>query len=259
MSKELVKQDDFGGLLSPEEAEELFGNTTGRSDNPMDSISIYRQGKEDYFNLNDEKVPEVIGVFLMSQRPMRAFWHPSKEMDGSAPTCWSIDGEAPSPNSDEPECEKCSDCTWNKLGTAKVGRGKACKTKASDFVLTLARWDEQDDGSAVITPGYNLGGGLIQYSIANKNAGVNWQTFLRKSREIAPLPQLVVAKWGFESAQSKSGVKFSTVKIDVLAPINVEESAEFFTHIKEQLQHLKGGAANEILSMLSGSNNDDSE
>lgn len=47
------------------------------------------------------------------------------------PTCYAFGREesemAPHPNVKEPQASKCSECEWNKFGTADNGKGKACK------------------------------------------------------------------------------------------------------------------------------------
>lgn len=47
------------------------------------------------------------------------------------PDCFAINEEpgllAPSKNAPKPQSENCSACHWNQYGTARVGKGKACK------------------------------------------------------------------------------------------------------------------------------------
>ena len=47
------------------------------------------------------------------------------------PTCYAFgrdeDEMSPHPNVKEPQASKCSECEWNKFGSAHTGKGKACK------------------------------------------------------------------------------------------------------------------------------------
>lgn len=66
------------------------------------------------------------------------------------PDCFAIHEEpamlAPSKNAPKPQSENCSACHWNQFGTARVGKGKACKNTRllavlpPDFDATTPVW-----------------------------------------------------------------------------------------------------------------------
>lgn len=56
------------------------------------------------------------------------------------PTCYALDSGAPHPEASDPQADACSECEWNKWGTAldakgKPGRGKACREGARIIVV----------------------------------------------------------------------------------------------------------------------------
>lgn len=60
-------------------------------------------------------------------------YYPGKyDPDNPAPpACYAFgreeEGMTPHPNVKEPQASKCSECEWNKFGSADTGKGKACK------------------------------------------------------------------------------------------------------------------------------------
>ena len=250
---------DIGGgeMVSHEAMGDILGGTTGQAATPMDALSVYNQGKEDYWSFGeDEKVESVLGIFLYSGRPLRAFWHPDKEMDGSAPTCFSLNGTSPEPNSEQAENDTCAGCPWDKLGTAKVGKGKACKAKAADFIVEVPNNVEiGEDGKAYVDPDRILGPAVMRYSIANSVAPKAFSDYLKKAKEVGayPAPQAVLGRWTFQSSKSKSGVKYSAVKLEVVAPLpGPQDDPSLWAMIMRETKRLKEGAAAEILMILSG-------
>lgn len=257
--KEMVPIDIGGGeMISPDQMGDMLGGTIGQPSTPLESLSIFNQGKEDYWSFgDDEKCESVLGIFLYSARPMRAFWHPERDMDGSPPTCFSLNGLEPHDYSEEKESEACGDCEWNKLGTAKVGKGKACKSKAADFIIQIPENVEiGEDGVAYVDPNRVLGPALLRYSIANREATAAFSNFLKAAKEkgSVPYPQAVLCRWGWQSAKSKSGVKFAAVKMEAVAPLpSPQDDPSLWAVIMKETKQLKEGQANEILAMLSGS------
>ena len=254
-----IKPVDIGSgeLMSPDQMGDLLGGTTGLASSPLESLSVYNQGKEDYWSFGeDEKKGEVLGIFLYSGRPLRAFWHPDKEMDGSSPTCFSLNGVEPSDLSESAESDACQGCPWNKLGTAKVGKGKACKAKAADFIMEVpSNVEIGDDGVAYVDPERVLGPAVLRYSIANAQGPAEFSRFCKGAKEVGsvPYPQAVLGKWHFQSAKSKSGVKYSAIKLDVVAPLpSPEDDPSLWKVIMQQTKLLKEGSANDILTILSG-------
>ena len=54
-----------GEIISSEAMDEMFEGTTGQAASPLDALSLYNQGKEDYWAFGeDEKKGAVNGIFL---------------------------------------------------------------------------------------------------------------------------------------------------------------------------------------------------
>lgn len=262
-TKELARVDLGGGAIAPSEVADILGDTTGSASSPLEQLSIYNQGKEDYWAFGeDKKKPSVTGIFLFSQRPMRAFWHPQKEMDGSPPSCWSMDSLKPHDASSKKEAESCGSCPWNQLGTAKQGKGRACKTKASDFLIEInedAMETNSEKGITYVDPKNVLGPALLRYSIGNKEGPAEWQRFIKAAKEKGTVPQGVVARFGWQTARNKTNVKYSAIKIEVIARLpDPKDDPELWQMILRNVKDLKGGNAAQILTMLAGNTAQDS-
>lgn len=75
-------------------------------------------------------------VIVLAQQYERAFY--AGLFDGSkpqVPTCYSFDGETPHGQADYPQNEVCLECEHNMWGSAKQGRGKACRESARVALL----------------------------------------------------------------------------------------------------------------------------
>jgi hypothetical protein len=244
------------GALAKMDLVSLLADTTGTPDNS--DRTLYKQGKEDYWKNGDEKAESVLGIFCYSLRPTRAFWHPDKNMDGSAPTCYSFNGIQPHANSEEPESDLCRGCQWDKLGTAKQGKGKACKTKASDWIIEVPDNIEiGSDGRAYVDPARVLGISVMQYSIANRDAPGEFTKYIKKAKEIGsvPIPQAVLGRWGFQGSTSSGGTKYSAVKLDVVAALpSQEEDPHLWEFIVKMTTELMQGGALADLDRWSGTN-----
>ena len=148
--------------------------------------------------------------------------------------------------------------------TAKVGKGKACKTKAQDFIIQVseAGIEVGDDKVGPLpkmyaAPSMFVGPALVNYSIANAVSPKAFRAFIKSCKELGRPPQGVVARWGFEMARSKSNVEYSAVSIDILGVLpDHKEDPELWGVIIGQVKALKAGQAVNILNMLSGSSND---
>lgn len=244
--------------LSPSQLGELLSDTMGHSTSTLDSLAVYRSGKEDYFLRGDEgeKFPNVYGVVLYSQRPMRTWW-PSAEITDTPPECWSMDGLHPWPDSKSVQANACAKCPHDKYGSAAKGGGKACKTRASDFLLEI-RVDElalprvAKGAIPVLEPTDSdiIGPALVRYSIGNRESGQFWQSLIRFARERGSFVQAFVCKYGFHRTQSKGGVDYDVVKVEPLAAL---PSSFVMKHVVPMATALKGGQAVEVLTALSGS------
>lgn len=250
----LAGPNKFDRSLLPQ-MDDVLDDTTGRPTGALDGLSIFRQGKEDYFYApGDKKVTSVTGIFALSVRPMRAWWE-KEELTGDAPVCFSFDGVSPVATAPKKQSEKCNDCAHDKFGTAKVGRGKSCKTRATDFALLLRDNIPIEGGIALVNPEKDIvGPALVQYSIGNRETSEAFANFVNECRAKGLRPQGVVARWEWTKGKSKTGVEFSACVLKAVAPLmSADHDPQLWALIVNTVKNLKDGQAHMILTMLSGS------
>lgn len=248
-------------LATPEQLGELFSDTMGKPTSLMDTLTIYRAGKEDYFKRGDEKVASVLGVLLYSQRPMRTWW-PSDEISDSPPSCWSLDSIAPHPDSNEAQADKCEQCPHDKFGSALKGRGKACKTRAADFVLEVAPGAVANlpilTPSTIpvvkLTPALVVGTALVRYGIGNREAANSYANLMRFAKERATYVQGLICRWGFVRGTNKSNVEYDVVEFEPVAKIDDDSIQKL---VVPMVRSLKGGQAISVLTALAGQREDE--
>lgn len=240
-------------IATEEQLASLLDDTTGRAVTPLDGLLVYRQGKEDYFKRGEDRVGSVTGIFLLSRRPTRAFWE-KEELSGEAPSCYSFDGLVPAPQIDQPQSEECKGCRWDEMGSGKGG-AKKCKTKAADFMLVVPDNYERDTANnlAWVDPKKIVGPGVILYSIGNRGSARGYQAWLTDLKEKGLRPQGVLTRWSFGLDRSKSNVDYNFVAMETVMPLpDPTHDPALWSFIVEQVQGLKGGNADQILSMLTG-------
>jgi len=247
--------DEKNELVSQDQMRELFDGTMGRPTSVLDTLTIYKSGKEDYFNRGEEKVESIVGVLLYSQRPMRTWWSDS-EISDKAPDCFSLDGIQPSGESSEAQADKCADCPHDKFGSAAKGAGKACKTRAADFILEVSQFElalppitKNSIPVYTLAPDRILGPALVRYGIGNREASDNYASIVRFARERGTYIQAMLCRWGFTKGQSKSGTKYDVVHVEPIAKI---DDATFQKVIVPMVRTLKSGQALEVLTQLGG-------
>lgn len=240
-------------ITSMEQLDAALDDTVGRGSSLLDGLSVYRQGKEDYFKVGEEKKGHVTGIFLLSRRPTRACWE-KDEITGVAPNCYSFDGVVPHSSVKKPYASKCDGCPFDKPGSGK-GNQRKCKQKASDFILLVPdnfrRTDENTH--AFIDPKDIIGPGLVTYSVGNRGSSRAYQEWLRSCKEKGIRPQGCVTRWKFGSDKSKSGVDYNYVEQEFVLPLpSPEEDPDIWEVIVKAVMDLKNGSADNILLALTG-------
>jgi len=250
-----MNPDEKNELATPEQLAELFDGTMGRPTSMLDTLTVYRSGKEDYFRRGEDKVENVTGVLLYSQRPMRTWWS-SEEISDKPPECYSLDGIKPHADSQTAQADACGDCPWDKFGTASKGRGKACKTRAADFILEVNALDlslPQITKTSLpvidLDPKRVMGPALIRYGIGNREAADNYASIVRFAKERGTYIQGLLCRWGFVKGKSKSNVEYDVVIIEPLARL---ADAVIQSAIVPLVRTLKGGQALQVLTALAG-------
>ena len=124
MSNDLQLPQDVKDLLR----EELKSQSElEKAPSPMAYISI--KGKK--FRAGDEKLPnELYCVIVVAGYDKTYYASPYDPDSPATPSCFAASIEeiaAPSNNSPEPQSASCLTCPHNVFGSAKIGKGKACK------------------------------------------------------------------------------------------------------------------------------------
>lgn len=110
----------------------------------------------------DDEIAQSIGVVIqranMNSKVFYAKRFTEGESDGQLPTCYSLDGVAPSPGSAEPQAKKCQLCPHNVFGSAvaedgSAGKGKACADSAR---LAVSTPDKLEDAMLLRVPPASL-------------------------------------------------------------------------------------------------------
>lgn len=255
-----MSEEKNSELASADQLADLFEGTTGRPTSLMDTLTVYRAGKEDYFRRGDEKVPWVHGVLLYSQRPMRTWWS-SDEISDKPPECFSLDGIKPSAESADVQADSCAECPWDKFATASKGRGKACKTRAADFVLevnafavgTIPNVTPTSLPVVALDKKSIMGPAIIRYGIGNREAADNYAAIMRFAKERGTYVQGLLCRWAFTKGTSKGGIDYDVVVIEALARI---DDATIQAAVVPLVRTLKKGQALEVLTALSGQKDD---
>lgn len=247
-----------GTIGTKEQLDAVLDDTTGRATGALDNLTVYRQGKENYFKVGERKVESLLGIFMLSRRPTRAYW-PKDEMSNTPPECYSFDGIVPHETASKPQAEKCADCPWDKMGSGK-GKSRKCKQKASDFVLVVPDDYERDHANNLAWPDpKRVIPAVLMYSISNRGSARSYQDWLRSLKEHNHRPQGVLTRWSFGEDESKSGVDYSFVRMETVLPLpGPENDDKLWDLIVKTVVDLKGGRADAILTALSGTMGDES-
>lgn len=99
----------------------------------------------DAANPDDEPVQEVKGVIVFGAK-YKAFYMEKYDPDSAEkkpPDCFSHDGKAPSPDSENKQAAACKGCANNEFESADVGKGKACRDMRRLFLLLSVKEGEE--------------------------------------------------------------------------------------------------------------------
>lgn len=158
----------------------------------------------------DTSVPSFAGVIVYNHNCNAYF---DEDTTGNTPpVCSSMDGVIGF-DSELGEAVACKNCPRNVYGTAKNGRGKACKNMHRLYIMT-----EDSPIPLVLT--------LPPTSL---EAFKNYRTKVLAVKRLKP--NAVVTEFSLASQQSQTGQKYSVVKFKLLGKLapNQAEVAEYFT------------------------------
>ena len=80
------------------------------------------------FTLQDEEVKEIYGIIVDHHR-VNTFWNSEYSGNSDLPSCLSRDGIQ------SVDGKICNDCENNKFGSAKTGKGKACRNYRRVYIM----------------------------------------------------------------------------------------------------------------------------
>ena len=139
MANELIKAESFNLVtLTGEIAAAIAEEMEGLGTIPYDKVKIPSGGGAAFeIPTEDEDNPdvakEIIGVIL-DHHPVNSRWREAYNGSEEQPLCSSYDGKQ-GVEVDTGVIANCSDCPYNKFGSAADGRGKACKNSHRVYVL----------------------------------------------------------------------------------------------------------------------------
>lgn len=173
---------------------------------------------------SDTSVPSFSGVIVYNHACNAYF---DEDSTGNAPpVCSSLDGVT-GVDTTEGECFACKTCPRNVYGTAKNGRGKACKNMHRLYIIV----EGMPIPLILSLPPTSLKG---------------WQTYRLTTLATKRLkPSEVVTEFSLSSETSQSGQKYSIVKFKLLGRL-APEHAEVARFFADQLHAAATGSGLEI-------------
>lgn len=174
---------------------------------------------------SDTSVPSFAGVIVYNHACNAYFDEDST--GNTPPVCSSLDGVT-GVDTSEGECFACKTCPRNIFGTAKNGRGKACKNMHRLYIMV-------EEGMPIP---------LILSLPPTSLKG--WQTYRLTTLATKRLkPSEVVTEFSLTSETSQSGQKYSVVKFKLLGKL-APEQAEVARFFADQLHAAATGSGLEI-------------
>lgn len=152
----------------------------------------------------DASVPSFSGVIVYQHRCNALF---DEDAQGNTPPlCSSIDGVR-GLDSRTGEVKSCKNCPHNEYGTAKNGRGKACKNMHKLYIMT----------EGIPVP--------LVLCLAPTSLK-NYQNYCLSSLAMRRLkPETVLTEFGLAVGQNADGVRYSKVKFKLLGTLSEEAQA----------------------------------
>jgi len=188
--------------------------------------------------LGDTTLPnnELNGVIIASGTERTWYNRPYDPNDKSPPNCYSqkVGNDdtfnptmVPAENVPNPPAENCADCPYSKMGTARQGKGPACKTRRRLLVAPANIVNEPE----------KLGKQFVIVSVP-PTSGKNFSNYVQKLSGMGIPPEAAVTR--IEYIPSKKTMFEMT--FEPVAPIeNDEVLSAIFSRIEEFPNFLLGG------------------
>lgn len=175
----------------------------------LPQISIVHQGQMFKFSDSDRKVSEIVGIILDTNRS-NAWWAEPYTGENTPPSCLSLDGIKPMPDSELRQADSCLECPMNQFGSeidekGNQGAGKACKNMRRIHIL--------------------LEGSMIPYRLTLPPSGLKaWDQFATALTGRALPYQAMTVKITLREAKNKGGIIYSEPVFAVEGePLSIEQ------------------------------------
>lgn len=153
---------------------------------------------------SDTSVQAFSGIIIHNHKCNAYFDEDS--VGNSPPVCSSTDGVS-GVNRESGEVCECKDCPYNEYGTAKNGKGKACKNMHRLYILT--------EGSPIPI--------VLSLPPTSLKAFQNYRLSTLASKKLKP--REVVTEFSLSAETSSLGQKYSVVKFKLLGRLSPEMTA----------------------------------
>ncbi len=163
---------------------------------------------------NDTSVPSFAGVIVYNHNCNAYFDEDST--GNTPPVCSSMDGVIGF-DAEQDEPIACKNCPRNAYGTAKNGRGKACKNMHRLYIMT-------EDSPIPL---------MLSLPPTSLKAFQSYRLSVLAAKKLKP--NEVVTEFSLTSMQSQSGQKYSVVKFKLLGKL-APEQAEVARYFSEQMK-----------------------
>lgn len=182
-----------------------------------DLITIAHQNQA--FQMPDGDLTKSFKGQIIDIVNVNAWWRETFDDSGGGtpPQCFSPDGIQPSPSSEDRQSQFCRNCPQNQFGS-DGGRGKACKNMKRVHVFLEG---EMLPSRLVVPP--------------TSMQSINQYVSRLAKRGLAP--QFVVTEFGLQSAQNRSGIKYSALDLTMDSLLLDESKGE--DAVKEQIRAIK--------------------
>lgn len=146
-------------------------------------------------------------VFALSEHVQRLYYEGSYDPNvKTPPTCFSMDGKIPSPESPKVQSQHCATCPQNVKGSGKVGNTKACAYKKR--VIVLSPDDLEGPAYSLDVSGQSMFGEQLESKNLFSFKGY-YEKLVAHNMDISA----IVTQLSFDDAASVPKLHFSPVRV----------------------------------------------
>jgi hypothetical protein len=197
-----------------ERLDKFAKRATASTANNISGKTISTKGGK--FAIDGVKTDEFVGVIL-DVAVVKAYYDNAYDpANPQPPSCYAIsrDGADMTPHAKvkDPLCKSCSECRWNKFGTATLGKGKACKDTLRLHILKI-----EDADQKIVEP----------YVLSIPPTGLKAaSTYLKGVEDLGLCPQVVATRFRIEQDDST----FFQISFEVDEELDEATGGKFLDH-----------------------------